>query len=477
MPQGVVQVVVTQHAEEGGLLWLQHALAVDAPHYTLKDLAELDERLDAHLDGLRIARADGWKACLAELKWAEPGELFPAAVPAWESGKAGRVRTVIAAATKSYECSRALVSSLGWLSDEQAQPYIDQLLGHSRAFQRRLGIAACAVRGRDPGEWLGKALASRDHLLKARALRAIGELARRDLLPAASAALRSRDPHVRFSAAWSLARLSHDLEPIREPSRRAGQSRPWDTLLRAPRCPAPRTAQNRDSPGRFSDRLLAAITVLKKTVESRSPDESRALQMVLRRMETAAAARWLNGLSQDSRSMREAVTGAGIVGTPDAVGWLLEMMAVPALARVAGEAFTMITGVDLAAEKLEGEWPEGFSAGPTEDPADDNVEMDQDENLPWPDAAKLAAWWEKRRGDFVPGVRHLCGRPLTEDWLEHVLRHGYQRQRAAAALELSLRRPEEPLFNVRAPGHRQQELLGLRPMPQVAELPDSAARE
>ena len=226
---------------------------------------------------------------------------------------------------------------------------------------------------------------------------------------------------------------------------------------------------------RLSDEL-PAITVLKKAVEAQLPDEFHALQLVLRRMEPAAAARWLNGLAQDSRSTRQAVIGAGIVGTPDAVGWLLAMMAVPALARVAGEAFTMITGVDLAAAKLEGDWPEGFSAGPTEDPADDNVEMDQDENLPWPDAAKLAAWWEKRRGDFAPGVRHLCGRPLSEDWLEHVLRHGYQRQRAAAALELALLRPNEPLFNVRAPGHRQQELLGLRARSQAGNLPDSAAR-
>ena len=105
MPQQVLQVVVTQHDEEAGLLWLQRA-GRRCAHYTLKDLAELDGRLDAHLDGLRIAGAAGWRACLAELKWAEPGELFPAAILGWESGNESRVRTVIAAAAKSYECSR-----------------------------------------------------------------------------------------------------------------------------------------------------------------------------------------------------------------------------------------------------------------------------------------------------------------------------------------------------------------------------------
>ena len=33
---------------------------------------------------------------------------------------------------------------------------------------------------------------------------------------------------------------------------------------------------------------------------------------------------------------------------------------------------------------------------------------------------------------------------------------GYQRQRAAAALELAILKPGRPLFEVRAPGWRQQ---------------------
>ena len=62
-------------------------------------------------------------------------------------------------------------------------------------------------------------------------------------------------------------------------------------------------------------------------------------------------------------------------------------MADPALARVAGEALAMITGLDLAYLDLDGEPPAGFEAGPTDDPADPSVAMDEDEHLPWPDAA------------------------------------------------------------------------------------------
>jgi len=55
---------------------------------------------------------------------------------------------------------------------------------------------------------------------------------------------------------------------------------------------------------------------------------------------------------------------------------------------------------------------------------------------------------------------------MTIDWLKIVLRDGRQRQRAAAALELAIRQPGQPLFNVKAPGFRQIEILG-KPGPSI----------
>ena len=425
--------IVERHVEEAALLWLRRDRAVSSSRFRLADLLRLEEQLEAHIDGLRVAESElpgaAWEVCERELGWSGPGEIFPAAMLAFESGKEENIRNVMTSAAKSHECFRALVSSLGWLTDEQSTLHIDRLLGHSKTFHRRIGIAACAVRGRDPGEALNRALESTDKLLKARALRAIGELARRDLLSEAKDGLRSRDLGCKFAAAWSLERLSDDPK---------------------------------------------ASEVLKRIVESQALGKSelrrpeyascvpRALQLVLRKMELKPAARWLKKLAKNPKLVRQAVIGTGVAGTPDSIPWLLSQMNVPELARVAGEAFTMITGLDLAAEKFDSNRPAGFESGPTEDPADENVALDEDENLPWPDAAKLAAWWERRGADFEPQTRYLCGKPLTEEWLDQLLKHGYQRQRAAAALELAIRAPERPLFNVRAPGRRQQQLLGLK---------------
>jgi len=181
--------------------------------------------------------------------------------------------------------------------------------------------------------------------------------------------------------------------------------------------------------------------------------------MALRRMDLPIAHEWQKALAQSRDSLRLAVMGAGVIGDPASILWLIEQMAIPELARVAGEAFTMITGVDIAYEDLEGEWPEGFEAGPTEDPEDENVAMDPDEDLPWPKPEAIHTWWRSHQGQFRSGTRYLLGKPMSLDWLRDVLRNGRQRQRAAAALELALQQPGQPLFEVRAPGFRQQRLL------------------
>jgi uncharacterized protein (TIGR02270 family) len=76
----IIETIVSQHAEEAAFLWLQRDGAVHEPHYSLKDLAKLDDRVEAHLDGLRIAGEGGWSLCRKNLEIKEPGEVFAAGV-------------------------------------------------------------------------------------------------------------------------------------------------------------------------------------------------------------------------------------------------------------------------------------------------------------------------------------------------------------------------------------------------------------
>jgi uncharacterized protein (TIGR02270 family) len=128
-------------------------------------------------------------------------------------------------------------------------------------------------------------------------------------------------------------------------------------------------------------------------------------------------------------------------------------MADPKAARLAGESFSLITGVDLAARKLEA--PAPATTEPSDDPAEDDTAPDPDRLLPWPDPAALTALWEKQHAAFPAGTRRLLGQPISAEHLQQVLRSGHQNARAAAAIELRLLHPHAPLRDVRAPGFRQ----------------------
>jgi uncharacterized protein (TIGR02270 family) len=119
------------------------------------------------------------------------------------------------------------------------------------------------------------------------------------------------------------------------------------------------------------------------------------------------------------------------------------------------EGLSTITGLDIAAG-LESDAPEGFESGPTEDPADENVRRDPDENVSWPNLDRVRNWWDVNQSRFTPGTRYYLGNPLSEKAFLAGLVMGKQRQRAAAALELCLLRPERGLFEIRARGVRQR---------------------
>jgi uncharacterized protein (TIGR02270 family) len=412
----VIPGVIEQHAEEAAFLWGLRDLVKHAPHFTLATLARLDDRVEAHLDGLRIAGDAGWEICKQVMEGGAAGEIFVAAVLAFESGQDIKVEDVLKVATTTPEVVRQVISALVWVSYEQASKCIKELLSAETTLLRRVGLAACAILRRNPGlSVLQAAFAADDPLLKARALRAVGELGLVDYHITARSNLKAKDPTVRFWAAWSNALLNGHKD---------------------------------------------AVAYLQGLAESSEPLSERAAQMAMRRLAPNDAKTWLKRLVKDLDQRRTAVLAAGAFADPEAIPFLIDQMKDSELARVAGESFSLVTGADLAREKLRGTKPEGFQAGPTDNPEDENVEMDPDEHLPWPDPELVRRWWADHQGSFTRGARYLLGQPITPESLRQALKVGYQRQRAAAAIELAILKPGHPLFEVRAAGWRQQALLG-----------------
>jgi uncharacterized protein (TIGR02270 family) len=412
----VIPTIIEQHIDEAVFNWLLRSESVQDPQFYIEDIAKLDTNIDANIGALRIAGNEGWEILQEVLSFDQSGEIFTAAVISFESGHKDRIQIVMKAGSGELELSHGIISALGWLSYSKVESLSRHYLNSDSIELKRIGTASYALHRQDPGKILHDGILTKDTLLKARTLKAIGELGKTDFAAALQDHFSEDDEKCRFYAAWSSGLLGS----------------------------------------------LSGVPVLQAIAQTQGPYAERACVIALRRMPIAEGLEWQRGLAGKDDLQRLAIIGAGAVGDPLLIPWLIEFMAVPELARVAGESFSMITGIDLAYEDLEGEWPEGFEAGPTENPEDEDVEMDLDEDLPWPEPALIQDWWHKNKTNFKSGVRHLCGKPITEQQCQHVLRYGYQRQRAAAAMEQVMLRPGQPLFNVEAPGWRQQKLLGLK---------------
>lgn len=416
MSTAAISHIIEQHAEEAAFLWILRSYAVHAPHYRLKDLAKLDTRIEAHLDGLRIAGPIGAELCEAAVEIGEAGEVFAASMLALENKDQQKLARTIEIAEKSPEASKGLISALGWTEPAKLSGTVKQLLDSESSFQRYIGLTACAIHRVNPGKALDNLIhdSKAPIYLRARAFRTAGELKRRDLFYEIRDYFKDTETAIRFWTAWSAVLMGDRFE---------------------------------------------ALDILKTFVIPQAGLFPKALALLLRALPLEQAATLLKTLAPYPERQRDLISGTGIIGDPLYVPWLIKQMETPELARLAGESFSLITGADIAYEDLEGDKPNGFESGPSENPKDEDVALDSDEDLPWPDPVKIQTWWSAKQHQFQQGSRYLLGAPISEAQCRQVLREGFQRQRNAAALELALMNPNETMFETRAPGWRQQGLL------------------
>jgi uncharacterized protein (TIGR02270 family) len=271
---------------------------------------------------------------------------------------------------------------------------------------------------------LERALDSEDSQLRSTALEAVGRLGAVSLHPRLGAALEDDDVACRFWAAWAAVR--------------------------------------------FGDGM--GIPLLGRFAADCGAFAKPACDIVLRALEPERAVRAQARLLSTTGNVRLGVLAAGIIGDPSLADWLLNQMDSESLARPAAAALCLMTGRDLRRNDLDADGPPDaasptlIQAGTTENEdaaiqassyQADALADEVDDDLAWPDTARLRHWWNQSRHAFVPGSRYLAGAPIRPAELADMLRNGNQQQREAAALELALLNPDAPLLDVRGPAHRQ----------------------
>ncbi|MBJ6759812.1 TIGR02270 family protein [Myxococcaceae bacterium JPH2] len=165
---------------------------------------------------------------------------------------------------------------------------------------------------------------------------------------------------------------------------------------------------------------------------------------------------------------KDALWALGFSGRRAAAEACLTWMREDTLCRIAGEAFTAITGLSLEGEFAIDEPPSPEELIPLEEEdLDADLVPSPDERLPHPNVEAINRWWQKARAQLDPDIRHFRGKPFTPGQLLEQLRHGGMRRRPVLALELAIRTHGEHRVSVRAlTDHQRQELELVRHLPE-----------
>jgi len=386
---------------------------------TISDLERTDQRLDAQIDGLRTGETEGWISASAGLESQDGGNYFTAALLAFDPGfkappQGKRVDLLLESIKKAHAAVRPISLALDWCDTALLPSIAAELSRRTGPLAEAMFIVARCLQGDIPIERSLKALESQSPFVVCTACSMAAGTHERLLLRPIEA--RMNDADVEISLAAATAALS------------LGSSRAADILTRM-----------------AADRKL--------------PEAEIAASHLFRSIGPRQALSLHRELFFAGKPNRAAVIAAGASGIPELVPFLIHTLGMPPLARLAGEALSEIVGIDIEREQLDGEAPETQNGGPSEDPADENTDLDKDEGKPWPDPAGVENWWRTHSFTFNSQTRYLAGSIVCNDSLNQLLRGGKQTLRASAAEHLAL--AGKPLFDIYAPAFRQAQRLGM----------------
>ncbi|WP_395845362.1 TIGR02270 family protein [Cystobacter fuscus] len=400
--------IVEVHVDEAEFFWTRWERSLDAPNYTLGEVARGPElRLMAHLDGLV---ANGPRAAERLLRpvivdaEAEPSRVGSAALALLNSpGEEGLQAVFDALSTPGLRHS-VMARALELCERRELEERLRALLQSPLAESVEAAARALCFKRIPIANNLTPLLEHPLPQLHALAVHAVLHEAQPKIhLRAILRALESPEATVRLSAIVTGVAL--------------GIPDVWQSCRKA---------------AREGERIAMLLLALLGT----SRDQEWLMDAVAR-PDTRADALWALGFS----------------GTTTAAEVCVPYLGDKSLARIAGEAFCLITGLDLGERKLVID-AQDEELDPYESD-DANLMPRPEDELLMPDAEGVRRWWAGHKSRFDAKIRYLRGVPLNLTTLLSALRDAPMRQRHSLALLLMLRTQGRYTVNTRALSQRQ----------------------
>lgn len=418
--------LVTRHAEDAAFYWMQRDAKACSPLLRFDRLMHFDTLLNAHLDGLRMAGESGWELALKNLtRWRTNGESFTAYVLMLESNNAEKLtalwRLVKTCPDTTYS---GLISALGWVKPDVALRWLEYWLGQTEfAGLQMIALRGYAIRRIAPTTPLDVFFRSPHAFVRAAACMLAGRVRMYTYNAYLHALRQDADADVRACAALALhlqgegAAVATDM---------------WQALQHLNL-----TANN--AKGLARQQGFERCTTYARHFGHALPTNHFDWQQVAQMLPP-----------------RQALTLFAHHGDPITIPLIASFLIKPELARLAGWALGMITGIDLDAQGLTQPPP-----APDEDEDERTIPAsDPDVGLPWPNPQAIGAWWNANRTRYIAGNRLLLGQAINDK--EHcldVLDNGTQVERYAAALHFALSGQQLPFIETRAAAQEQQQIM------------------
>lgn len=354
----VILDIVEEHFEELDFLWEQRESVIFAPDWLLEELAEHEDRCEAHLDGLRLSGAHAVDIARPALGGDERG--------------AAAAATMVLLAFGIPELDAEVLDALE-RAEQPAREGIRIGLRHCDVTRVATRLTRMASQG-DPSVRVAAIDVLAFHRLSppANVSSLLSELDSGGLIHAALG---------RFGGPWDSNDLQRALEDGAGPVQRAALEASARVGLRATVSICRQAAQ---PPGNLSQVALSFLGVIGGV------DDVETIRRAFEHAELAEAA----------------IVAAGALGRIELVPDLIDAMNDDTLTVAAGAAFRRITGAEDvdADEPLPA--PEGLS----------NDELDFHQPVVPSDPDKARAWWDSRKNDFNDDGVWQAGRQVGGEW-------------------------------------------------------------